>query len=29
MFGKSMTGFHEVDGRWLADGVWCLPVGLP
>ncbi len=29
MFGKSMTGFHEVDGRWLADAVWCLPVGLP
>jgi len=24
-----MTGFHEVDGRWLADAVWCLPVGLP
>jgi hypothetical protein len=30
MFGKSMTGFHEqADGRWLADAVWCLPVGLP
>jgi hypothetical protein len=29
MFGKSMTGFHDVDGRWLADAVWCLPVGLP
>jgi len=29
MFGKSMTGFHEVDGRWLADALWCLPVGLP
>ena len=29
IFGKSMTGFHEVDGRWLADAVWCLPVGLP
>ncbi len=30
MFGKSMTGFHEQpDGRWLADAVWCLPVGLP
>ncbi|HYR18107.1 MAG TPA: hypothetical protein VEQ15_01365 [Myxococcales bacterium] len=29
MFGKSMTGFHQVDRRWLADAVWCLPVGLP
>ena len=29
MFGKTMTGFHEVDGRWLADALWCLPVGLP
>ncbi len=29
MFGKSMTGFHEVDGRWLADALWCLPIGLP
>jgi hypothetical protein len=29
MFGKSMTGFHDVDGRWLADALWCLPVGLP
>jgi hypothetical protein len=30
MFGKSMTGFHEQpDGRWLADAVWCMPVGLP
>jgi hypothetical protein len=29
MFGKSMTGFHDVDGHWLADAVWCLPVGLP
>ena len=29
MFGKSMTGFHEVDGRWLADALWCVPVGLP
>ncbi len=29
MFGKSMTGFHDVDGSWLADAVWCLPVGLP
>jgi len=27
MFGKSMTGFHEVaPGRWLADAVWCNPV---
>ena len=27
MFGKSMTGFHEVSaGRWLADALWCLPV---
>jgi hypothetical protein len=29
MFGKSTTGFHQVDGRWLADAVWCLPVGSP
>jgi hypothetical protein len=30
MFGKSMTGFHEQpDGRWLADTLWCVPVGLP
>jgi hypothetical protein len=29
MFGKSMTGFHEVDGRWLADALWCLPTGVP
>jgi len=30
MFGKSTTGFHEQrDGRWLADSVWCMPVGLP
>jgi len=29
MFGKSMTGFHQVDGRWLADAVWCVPVGVP
>ncbi len=25
VFGKSMTGFHEVNGRWLADAVWCVP----
>ena len=29
MFGKSMTGFHDVNGRWLADSLWCLPTGLP
>ena len=29
MFGKSMTGFHELSGRWLADAVWCVPTGLP
>jgi hypothetical protein len=30
MFGKSLTSFRETeDGRWLADSVWCLPVGLP
>jgi hypothetical protein len=29
MFGKSMTGFHDVQGKWLADAVWCVPVGLP
>ena len=26
MFGKSLTGFHELRGRWLADALWC---GLP
>lgn len=27
MFGKSMTGFHEVaPGEWLADAVWCVPI---
>ena len=27
IFGKSMTGFHEVEANvWLADAVWCLPV---
>jgi hypothetical protein len=29
IFGKSMTGFHEVGGRWLADALWCIPVGVP
>jgi hypothetical protein len=29
MFGKSLTGFHEIDGRWYADRVWCLPTGVP
>ena len=29
MFGKSLTGFHELRGRWLADALWCLPTGLP
>jgi hypothetical protein len=29
MFGKGMTGFHEVGGRWLADRAWCVPIGLP
>jgi hypothetical protein len=29
MFGKSMTGFHEMGRAWLADAVWCVPVGLP
>jgi len=30
MFGKAMTGFHwQPDGSWLADAIWCLPVGLP
>lgn len=29
MFGKSETGFHELGGRWLADALWCRPVGLP
>lgn len=27
IFGKSMTGFHEVSpGTWLADAAWCVPV---
>ena len=25
MFGKSMTGFHNIGDRWLADSVWCRP----
>ncbi len=29
MFGKSMTGFHDIGGKWLADALWCLPVGVP
>ncbi|GAC1351826.1 MAG: hypothetical protein NVS3B20_00340 [Polyangiales bacterium] len=29
MFGKSMTGFHEFSGKWLADAPWCVPLGLP
>ena len=29
MFGKSLTGFHESAGKWLADGVWCVPPALP
>ena len=29
LFGKSLTTFTELDGRWLAGSVWCLPVGLP
>ena len=29
MWGKSMTGFHEQNGRWLADALWCVPTGLP
>lgn len=29
MFGKSMTGFHQIGTRWLADTVWCVPTGLP
>lgn len=29
MFGKSLTPFEETDGRWLAGGLWCVPVGLP
>lgn len=27
IFGKSMTGFHEVaPDEWLADAAWCVPV---
>ena len=29
MFGKSMTGFHDTGGKWLADYLWCVPVGVP
>ena len=29
IFGKSMTGFYDVGGRWLADALWCVPVGVP
>ncbi len=29
MWGKGLTGFHDVDGKWLADGLWCVPYGLP
>jgi hypothetical protein len=29
IFGKSMTGFHDLDGAWLADRFWCLPTGVP
>ena len=25
LFGKALTGFHELGGRWLADSPWCLP----
>jgi hypothetical protein len=27
--GGETSALHQVDGRWLADAVWCLPVGLP
>ena len=29
IYGKSLTGFDELDGRWLADTLWCVPTGLP
>jgi len=29
MFGKSLTDFVELDGRWLAGALWCLPPQLP
>ena len=29
IFGKSLTTFTQLDGRWLAGSAWCLPVGLP
>ena len=29
MFGKGLTGFRETNGRWLADDLWCMPIGLP
>jgi hypothetical protein len=25
VLGAVATGFHELDGRWLADRVWCSP----
>jgi hypothetical protein len=29
MFGKSLTGFHQIGASWYADRVWCLPTGVP
>lgn len=29
IFGHETTGFHEVDGRWLADRLWCVPTDVP
>ena len=29
MWGKSTTGFHDTNGAWLADSVWCQPTGVP
>jgi hypothetical protein len=26
IFGKGMTGFHEIGGVWRADTVWCVPI---
>lgn len=29
IYGHETTGFHEIDGRWLADRAWCVPTDVP
>ena len=29
MYGHETTGFHEIDGQWLADRAWCVPTDVP